>query len=139
MLKKIAKEKKVNLVIKNFSYKYIPALISAADLVLLTLSHEGLGIVLLEAMACGTPVIGTKVSGITEIIRDKYNGLLVNYGDVKNLAKAIQDCLENQSLRRVLIRGGHKTIAKKFNTQQSAYSHLKIYKNFELNFKNNLS
>lgn len=128
IIKKITKKSNVNIIFKTFPPQHIPELISTADLLLLPSSHEGLGMVLLEAMACGTPVVGTRVEGITEVIKNKYNGLLVEYGDVKNLVRIIQNCLENQILREKLIQGGYETIAKKFNAQQCANSHFKIYK-----------
>jgi glycosyltransferase involved in cell wall biosynthesis len=60
---------------------------------------EGLGNVFIEAMACGTPVIGTTVGGIPDIIEDKVNGLLVPPGDSNAIADAILKILNDEELR----------------------------------------
>jgi glycosyltransferase involved in cell wall biosynthesis len=56
---------------------------------------EAEGVVLLEAMAQGKPVIASKVGGVPYIIKDGKTGMLYNYGDVDTLAKLIIDLLEN--------------------------------------------
>ena len=56
---------------------------------------EAFGMVLLEAMACGVPVIGTSIGGIPEIIRDHEDGLLVPPGDARALADAISYIINN--------------------------------------------
>jgi len=55
--------------------------------------------VIKEAMALGTPVIGTRVAGIPELIEDKESGLLVPPKDVTKLAQAIKELLDNASMR----------------------------------------
>jgi len=88
--------------------------IKNADLLVLPSNNEPFGRVLLEAMYIGTPVIGTKSGGIPEIIEDGISGLLVDYGDVEALKKSIIMILENDQVRKKLIRGGGETINSKF-------------------------
>ena len=88
-----------------------------ADLLVLPSSEEGFGRVLLEAMDVGTPVIGTRVGGIPEIIEHGVNGLLVDYGDVDNLKRSIAEILNNNLLREEIIQGGHDTINSKFRVE----------------------
>jgi len=90
------------------------AFISKADLLVLPSSEEGFGRVLLEAMDDGTPVIGTRIGGMPEIIEHGVNGLLVNYGDVDNLKRSIITILKDESLRSKIIQGGYETINSKF-------------------------
>ncbi|WP_079709683.1 N-acetyl-alpha-D-glucosaminyl L-malate synthase BshA [Paraliobacillus ryukyuensis] len=68
----------------------IAALFSIADLKLLPSEKESFGLVLIEAMACGVPCIGTNVGGIPEVIEHNNNGFIVELGDVEDMAaKAI--------------------------------------------------
>ncbi|NIM91377.1 MAG: glycosyltransferase [Candidatus Aminicenantes bacterium] len=76
---------------------------------------EGLGNVFIEAMACGTPVIGTSVGGIREIIENEVNGLLVPPGDSRAIAKAISRVLSNEDLATSLSRNGRKIVEEKFD------------------------
>ena len=74
----------------------------ACDLVCVPSESEPFGRIVIEAFAMGTPVIGTRVGGIVEIIRDRENGLLVNYGDVHGLAELIVELGNDCDLRERL-------------------------------------
>ena len=67
----------------------LPTLYSSADVFVLPSRYEGFGLVLLEAMACGTPVIGTKVGGIPTVVHDGEDGYLVE-PDVRALSEAFE-------------------------------------------------
>jgi glycosyltransferase involved in cell wall biosynthesis len=96
----------------------IMPLIYFFDLVVLpSCEREGLGLVLLEAMAAAKPVIGTTVGGINEIIRDKQNGLLVPPKNALALAQAINFMLENQDWAVSLGMAGYCTVREKFSQQ----------------------
>ncbi|MCF7808352.1 MAG: glycosyltransferase family 4 protein [Candidatus Marinimicrobia bacterium] len=71
---------------------------------------EGYGLVYLEAMAQGLPVIAGNVGGTRELIRHSENGLLVDPADSEALAQSIQSLLQDQELRHRLIAGGYKTV-----------------------------
>ena len=76
---------------------------------------EGLGVVLLEAMASGTPVIGSDIGGIKDIIEDGTNGLLAKPQDPEDLAEKIIKLLKDSELRHKLSEEGMKTIKEKFS------------------------
>ncbi|MDD4994899.1 MAG: glycosyltransferase family 4 protein [Patescibacteria group bacterium] len=63
---------------------------------------EGLGIVFIEAQACGAPVIGTRVGGIPDVISDNQTGLLIAPRDSEAIAAAIKRLLSDQELRERL-------------------------------------
>lgn len=79
--------------------------------------NEGLGMVCVEAMACGIPVIASNVGGIPELIKSNYNGLLVSPGNIEELRKAILCLVENESLRLDLATNAIE-VAKQ-NTRES--------------------
>lgn len=76
---------------------------------------EGLGLVLLEAMACGTPVIGTNVGGIPYIIKNGMNGLLVEQKNPEQLAEIIIRLLGDGGLRKRIGEAGKKYVEKNFS------------------------
>jgi glycosyltransferase involved in cell wall biosynthesis len=75
---------------------------------------EGLGVVLLEAMSYGVPVIGSNLGGITDIVRDGETGLLVPPGDPVQLAAALQRLATDRDLAQRLGEGGRKHVATAF-------------------------
>ena len=82
--------------------------------------RDGLPNVLMEAMACGLPVITTPVSGIPEIIHDGHNGTLVPPNDAKALADAIQRISSDSMLARNLGRAGRLTVLEHFDGNKTA-------------------
>jgi len=79
----------------------------ALCLVLPSLS-EGLGRVLLEAMACGRPVIASRVGGIPEIIREGVNGFMTEAGDIAALRDRMQSLLDDPALADEMGRNGRR-------------------------------
>jgi len=107
-----------------------PKLIAALDIMVLASSEkEGFGRTLAEAMACGVPVIGTNVGGISEIIEHQKNGLLIPPGDKKALSRAILILLKHQRFRSQLIENGRKIVVNKFSVNQHIAKIDSIYSN----------
>src|SRR5690625_7653042 len=71
--------------------KNISDLISISDLLLLMSEQESFGLVILEAMACEVPSIGTNVGGIPEVINHGETGYLVELGDIASAAKRSEE------------------------------------------------
>ncbi|HSX40475.1 MAG TPA: glycosyltransferase family 4 protein [Candidatus Saccharimonadales bacterium] len=88
---------------------------------------EGLGVVLLEAMNFGKPVVASRVGGITDIVEDNVNGLLVTQKDTNSLAKAIKKILENEALRKKLTTNARKTLEEKFSWKAIIDATEKLY------------
>jgi glycosyltransferase involved in cell wall biosynthesis len=76
-------------------------IIPSCDVLVLPSFSESFGLVLIEALACGKPVIGSNVGGITEII-NKNVGLLVNPNKISSIASAIDEVINDEELRMVL-------------------------------------
>lgn len=73
--------------------------IKSAEIFVLSSDYEGMPNALIEAMCLGMPVISTKVSGATDLIEDKKNGLLVEVGAVKELVLAIEMLISDEKAR----------------------------------------
>jgi len=80
---------------------------SAAEMVIMPSHYESFGMVALEAMACGTPVIASEVGGLAHLVRDEETGLHIPNGDPAALAGAIARLVEDHDLRERLGRQAH--------------------------------
>ena len=89
---------------------------------------EGLGVVLLEAMASGVPVIGTDVGGIPDIIRDQETGLLVQQKSPGDLAEKINRVFTDEDLRQRLSEKGHSFVMEHFSWPVIAKSYLELFR-----------
>jgi len=98
---------------------------------------EGLGVVLLEAMASGVPVIGSNTGGIPDIIKDYVNGLLVPAGDPQALADAIIQILKNPDLADRFRKAGLETVRERFSWDIISDQFIKVYQEV-LNESNNI-
>jgi D-inositol-3-phosphate glycosyltransferase len=81
---------------------------AAADVCAVPSLTESFGLVALEAMACGTPVVATRVGGLQTLVVDGESGLLVPAGDYQALADAIARVLLDHRLRMHLAHGGRE-------------------------------
>ncbi|RRN69921.1 glycosyltransferase [Peribacillus simplex] len=81
-----------------------------------TIGSEGTSFSLLEAMASKCAVIATNVGGITNILIDNYNGLLINPSE-EELSEAIENLIENKELREKLAIKAHDTVTKAFSRE----------------------
>lgn len=89
---------------------------AAADLCAVPSLTESFGLVALEAMACGTPVVATRVGGMQTVVEDGESGLLVPAGDHAALAEAIARVLTDHRLR-VHLAHGARSRAERFTWQ----------------------
>jgi len=84
----------------------------AADVTVLPSHYESFGMVALEAMACGSPVVASRVGGLTTTVRDGVTGFLVAEGDVDALAERLETLLADPDLRWRLGREGVRWAAQ---------------------------
>jgi len=83
---------------------------SAADIVAVPSLYEGFGMLLLEAMAAGKPVVATNTGAATELIQNGKNGMLVNLGDVEDLAGKVIKLLSDNQLMSLISQESRKTV-----------------------------
>lgn len=90
-------------------------LLSISDLCLLPSEKESFGLVALEAMACGVPVIASNVGGLPEVIRNGYNGFLLPVGAVDQMAQKASEVLSNAELWSEMSRNGLVLAVEEFH------------------------
>lgn len=87
-------------------------IVDSSDIFVLPSYTEGMPRAVFEVMARGVPVICTRVGGLSKVIKDGVNGLLVQSGDVIGLKKAMIKLIDNLDLRNRLTYEGYKTVAQ---------------------------
>jgi glycosyltransferase involved in cell wall biosynthesis len=95
----------------------VPAVTAALDVAVLPAYREAQGLVILEAMALGRPVVASNVGGIPEMIEDGRTGLLVPPHDPAALAEAISRLLLDHPLADTLARAGHDLAYARFGLE----------------------
>ena len=103
-------------------------LMAGADVFLLTSRFEPFGIVVLEAMMIGCPVVATRSGGPESILTHEFNGVLSDVGDVEHLSQQVVATMQNETLRRLLIRNARETVVELYNIQRTTSLTAEIYK-----------
>ncbi|HLI78816.1 MAG TPA: glycosyltransferase family 4 protein [Candidatus Binataceae bacterium] len=103
-------------------------LLDALDLFVFPSLQEGLGVALLEAMACGLPVVATRAGGIVDAVEDHQNGLLVSPCDAAAIAAAIVDLENDASWRARLGSAARARIAENFSMDTMTQKTIDLYR-----------
>jgi glycosyltransferase involved in cell wall biosynthesis len=88
---------------------------------------EAFGLVLIEAMACGRPVVTVPSGGIKEIVSHGVNGLLAPVGDSAGIASAISRLIQDPGLARRLGEAGRRTVQEQFSVERQGAQVQDIY------------
>ena len=103
-------------------------LISESSIICLpTIYGEGIPRILIEASACGRPIVTTNVSGCNEFVKDGVNGLLVEPGDTVELSNALERLILNYDLRKSLGENGRNLVVNKYTNEIVIEQTLRIY------------
>jgi len=114
----------------------IPAVMTHLDLlVLATTTHEAFGRVIVEAQACGVPVVATRVGGIVDIIEDGRTGLLVPPADSASMAEAAIKIFNDPKLARSLAESAYEKVKEKYNVELMVKNTIDVYSDALNNFK----
>ncbi len=108
--------------------KNILNLIQKSKIVMLPSYHEGVPKILLEAAACGKPIIASNISGCREVVENNKNGYLINKAKINEMSKALLKILNNQDLANKMKKFSRKKALKEFSIQKVIDLHINQYK-----------
>jgi len=102
--------------------------LEAIDIYCLPSLQQGLGVVMLEAMALGRPVIASGVGGVMSVIEDNVHGLIVPPSDSRSLADRIIELLQDREKARRIAAAGQQMVRDRFNENRMLDEVLQIYR-----------
>lgn len=105
----------------------IPQLVQLLDILVLPSLQETFGMVLLEGMAGGVPVVGSRTGGIPEVIDEGKNGRLFAPGDAVELAAILDELLHDPALAKRLGEGGKRAVLERYTIERFADRLLALY------------
>ncbi|SFC45451.1 N-acetyl-alpha-D-glucosaminyl L-malate synthase BshA [Bacillus sp. OV322] len=125
LVKELGIEDKVLLLGKQDN---LEELYSMSDLILLLSQKESFGLVLIEAMACGVPGIGTDIGGIPEVIEDGKTGFICKLGDVEDVASKAITLLSDEDMHQRFSEASIKLVKTKFRSDIITAQYESIYR-----------
>ena len=106
--------------------EHVPEELNASDVFVMSSDYEGLPVVVLEAMACGLPVVSTAAGGVVDLVSDGDNGFITPIGDAQALAKAMLAVREDGDLRARMARRSREC-AEQYSIQSCAQRYQALY------------
>jgi len=105
----------------------VAELLSMSDVKLLLSEKESFGLVILEAMACGVPVIGTNIGGIPEVIEHGKNGYICSLGNIDQISSYAIHLLKNPALQKQMAESARNRALDAFHQDRIVLQYEKIY------------
>jgi len=106
----------------------LPRIVPNLDLVVHPAEMEGLGVSLLQAAAAGVPIVAFRAGGVPEAVRSGINGMLLESGDSRGLAREIKTLLDNPERRAMLGAGGKRLVQAEFSVDAMVAGNLAVYR-----------
>lgn len=126
----LVKEKGLNEQVKFFGVRTdVPTLLNQCNIFALSSNREGFPISLIEALACGLPVVATSVGGISEILENGRTGFLVPPGDVEGFSVALFDLVKSENKRKLFADHAEKAV-QRFNIKTITRKYENLYLSF---------
>ena len=105
----------------------LSVLYSMADVFIIPSLQEAFGQTAIEAMACGTPVVGFDTGGIPDMVRPGETGWLAETGNVRSLRQAIESALENEGERRRMGQRCREVVEEEYTLERQARQYKSLY------------
>ncbi len=127
-MKRFITENKIGALVRMIgNVKDVESYIAASAIGLLPSLREGLSNSMLEMMACGVPVIASKVGGASDVIENNINGLLFDSNDEDALFKHMVALVTDEEKRMRLGENAHKTITEKYSIKKVTQAYIDLY------------
>jgi glycosyltransferase involved in cell wall biosynthesis len=110
------------------SHDAVPKYLNMSDLFALPSYSEGMPNALLEAMACGLPIVATRVGGIPEVIAHEREGLLCDPENAISLRECMERILRNPGEAGIMGKRAAEKVKSEFTWEENARKHLAVYK-----------
>lgn len=107
--------------------EFVAELLPAADVFLLPSQHESFGLAALEAMACGVPVVGSRIGGLPEVIIHEETGYLCDPNDVPCMSAIVLGLLRNEDLRLKIGRAARARAEQEFKRDKVVARYVDAY------------
>ena len=107
----------------------LPIIYSSADITVVPSLEEVFGLICLESISCGTPVVGFDNTGIEEIVKNNISGLLARKGDFNHLSEQIDFLILNDNIKNRLSISGQEYVKKHLNIDFVINRHVNFYRN----------
>jgi L-malate glycosyltransferase len=108
----------------------VPTYLHKIDIFVMPSRQESFGVAVLEASACGIPVIASNVGGLPEVVADKLTGLLVPPNNPASLAEKLSQLIESPELRKSMGESGINFVKKNYEWSDSVKKMSDIYQSF---------
>ncbi|MCA1614634.1 MAG: glycosyltransferase family 4 protein [Acidobacteria bacterium] len=105
----------------------LPRLLASLDLLVSASRSEAFGLAMVEALACGVPVVATATEGAREVVEDGADGLLVPVGDVNALAAAVVSLLRDEARRRAFGERAVEAASARFDIARTVEATERVY------------
>ncbi|HEX8353323.1 MAG TPA: glycosyltransferase, partial [Pyrinomonadaceae bacterium] len=105
----------------------VARLLASLDLFVSASRSEAFGVAMVEAQACGVPVVATATDGAREIVEEGVTGLLVPVGDVNSLASSIASLLEDGRRRKAFGAGALEVARRRFDVARMVEATERVY------------
>jgi glycosyltransferase involved in cell wall biosynthesis len=105
----------------------LPRILPCLDVLAHPAWMEGLGIALLEAAACGVPIVASRRGGMPEVVEDSVNGYLIEPGDSGALADRLERLLGDRELARRMGQAGRRRVEKRFAVPRMVEGNYRVY------------
>lgn len=119
----LVKKKELESIIEFKGYlsqSEVASHLSNSDVLVLPSYAEGVPVTLMEALGSGVPVIATQVGGVSELVEDQINGIIIRPGDTNQLAEALKTLIYNPELRNLYGQKGKEKVLADFNSELEA-------------------